>query len=426
MALFELVMPKLGESVQEATITKWFVKEGDRIEEDSPLLEIATDKVDSEIPSPVAGIVRKVLFPESSLVPVGVVIAQIDTGGESGKEATPSISVSEQKNEDEPIPKSHRTTGSSRFYSPLIKSIASKEGIHLTELDSISGSGSDGRVTKNDVLNFLSMRQKVSEAGSEAALRTSETKEPQPAPKTPAVPLYEGDEVVEMDRMRRLIAEHMVMSKRVSPHVTSVADADVTALVLWRNRIKDAFQAREKEKITFMPVFIEAVARALKDFPGVNASVDGERIIYRKSINVGIAVSLPDGNLIVPVIKHADRLNLTGITKELNRLAQRAREGKLMPDDIQAGTFTITNFGSFDNLIGTPVINQPQVAILATGAIKKVPAVVETPEGDMIAVRHKMFLSLSYDHRIVDGALGGAFLRRVAEYLEKFDTARVV
>jgi 2-oxoglutarate dehydrogenase E2 component (dihydrolipoamide succinyltransferase) len=434
MSQFEIVMPKLGESITEATITKWFKKENDQIEEDDALLEIATDKVDSEIPSPVAGKIVKLLYKEGDIVPVGKVIAVISLDGEGAAEEP--ASASEPKAENTPpaetkqsvsAEKSAEPQKSSRFYSPLIKNIAQQENIPLQELETLPGSGQNGRLRKEDVLDYLENRSKSPQA-PKAAEPQKET-QPQAAPaEKPKVSISVNaeDEIIEMDRMRRMIADHMVMSKQVSPHVTNFLEVDVTNLVLWRNKMKDAFQAKEKEKLTFMPVFIEATAKALKDFPQVNSSVDGYKIILRKKVNVGVAVALPSGNLIVPVIKNADHLNLLGITKEMNRLAEAARNNKLSPDDIQGGTFSISNFGTFKNTMGTPIINQPQVAILATGNIEKKPAVVETPTGDIIAIRHKMFLSLTYDHRVVDGALGGAFLRRLGDYLENFDLNRSI
>lgn len=443
MAHFEIVMPKLGESIQEATITKWFVKEGDTIEEDDILFEVATDKVDSEIPSPVDGKIVKILHPADKLLPVGEVLALISLSGEeeeepvtienSGQETGPdeNIEISEGSAEkpSEASGKSLKSL-SNRFYSPLVKKIAEEENISLAELETIQGSGSNGRVQKQDVLKYLEDRKEgkpsaaVKPVQAASAPRT-ETVVQESKPKV-SVSIGAQDQIIEMDRVRKLIADHMVMSKRVSPHVTAVVEADVTNLVLWRTRIKDDFQSKYGEKITYMPVFVEAVARALAEFPGLNVSVDGDRIILRRNINVGIAVAKPDGNLIVPVIKNAEEKNLVGLTKNLNKLADAARKNKLSPEDIQEGTFTITNFGSFRNLIGTPIINQPQVAILATGSIEKKPAVLELPTGDVIAIRHKMFLSLSYDHRVVDGALGGAFLRRIADILEEFDINRPV
>lgn len=434
MSNFQIVMPKLGESIQEGTITKWFVKEGDTVQEDDILFEVATDKVDSEIPSPVDGVLTKILFPENSLVAVGEVLAVISMGEEEnvkeiiklgateiGK-ADEDTSVVNQESVEEKSVENVRDL-SNRFYSPLVKTIAKQENISFDELESIVGSGTNGRVQKNDILEFIKNRNG---GKTEVQPKKDEIVTPQKTIAQPSVSIGSGDQIIVMDRVRKLIAEHMVMSKQVSPHVTSVVEADVTGLVIWRNNNKEAFEKKYGEKITFMPVFTEAVAAALSEFPMVNSSVDGDRIILKKDINIGIAVAKPDGNLIVPVIKNAEQRNLVGLTKELNRLAAAARNNKLGIEEIQGGTFTITNFGSFRNLIGTPIINQPQVAILATGSIEKKPAVLETPTGDVIAIRHKMFLSLSYDHRIVDGALGGAFLRRIADNLEQFEINRIV
>jgi 2-oxoglutarate dehydrogenase E2 component (dihydrolipoamide succinyltransferase) len=427
-------MPKLGESIQEGTITKWFVKEGDTIEEDDILFEVATDKVDSEIPSPVDGVISKILFPENSLVAVGEVLAVINIGGEAKDDTEKNVETEKQKDdsakeETRELAKNEESTVenvrelSNRFYSPLVKTIAKQENISFEELESIKGSGANGRVQKDDILEYIKNKQVgKTVAPAKKAETVSERKTITPPP----VSVGAGDQIIEMDRVRKLIADHMVMSKQVSPHVTSVVEADVTELVLWRNKNKEAFEKKYGEKITFMPLFTEAVAAALAEFPLVNSSVDGDKIIMKKDINVGIAVAKPDGNLIVPVIKNAEQRNLVGITKELNRLANAARTNKLGIEEIQGGTFTITNFGTFRNLIGTPIINQPQVAILATGSIEKKPAVLETPSGDVIAIRHKMFLSLSYDHRIIDGALGGAFLRKIADNLEQFDINRTV
>jgi 2-oxoglutarate dehydrogenase E2 component (dihydrolipoamide succinyltransferase) len=425
MGTFNIVMPKLGESVQEATITKWFKKAGDSIEEEDVLLEIATDKVDSEIPSPVDGKITKLLFEEGAVVAVGEVIAVIDLGGDATAVETEDVKAKpEAKTEprDTKEPDSVKSTEktvdfakSDKFYSPLVKNIAKSEGISLAELDSIDGSGHKGRVKKDDLLNYIKNR----------GVQTSQPTQQTQAPKI-SIPVYEGDEIVQMDRLRKLIADNMVLSKQISPHVTNFIEADVSGLVMWRNKVKGEFEKREKQKLTFMPIFIEAVARALKDFPGVNASVDGDKLILRKNVNIGIAVALPTGNLIVPVIRNADQKSLLGLTVDLNTLANNARNNKLNPDDIQGGTFTISNFGTFKNLTGTPIINQPQVAILATGTIEKKPAVLETPTGDVIAIRQKMMLGLTYDHRVVDGALGGAFLKRIADYLENFDINRTV
>ena len=440
MASFNIVMPKLGESIQEGTITKWFVKEGDTIEEDDMLFEVATDKVDSEIPSPVDGVITKILYPEDSLVAVGEVLAVVSLDGEDAGDSTDAGDAdlapkSEEKTDTEATDEKSTEKESSvddsrklsnRFYSPLVKTIAKEENVSFDELESIEGSGAGGRVQKKDILEYIENRgsQKAEPAAKVETVTSSAPVVEKKA--TVPVSVGEGDEVVEMDRVRKLIADHMVMSVQVSPHVTSVVEADVTDLVLWRNKNKNSFQEKHGEKITFMPIFTEAVATALADFPLVNSSVDGNKIIKRKNINVGIAVAKPDGNLIVPVIRNAEQKNLVGLTKDLNRLANAARSNKLDPADIQGGTFTITNFGSFGNIIGTPIINQPQVAILATGIIEKKPAVLETPSGDVIAIRHKMYLSLSYDHRIIDGALGGAFLRRIADILENFDTNRAI
>jgi 2-oxoglutarate dehydrogenase E2 component (dihydrolipoamide succinyltransferase) len=436
MASFNIVMPKLGESIQEGTITKWFVKEGDTVEEDDMLFEVATDKVDSEIPSPVDGIVTKILYPEDSLVAVGEVLAVVSLDGEAEEptdtEETVADTSSEAKDEDDSSASKETKVGdsrklSNRFYSPLVKTIAKEENVSLDELETIEGSGTGGRVQKKDILEYLENRGSSKAAAAAPQKETASASAPTVEKKAPMpVTVGEGDTVVEMDRVRKLIADHMVMSKQVSPHVTSVVEADVTELVLWRNKNKNSFQEKYGDKITFMPIFTEAVATALAEFPLVNSSVDGDKIIMKKNINVGIAVAKPDGNLIVPVIRNAEQKNLVGLTKDLNRLANAARNNQLDPADIQGGTFTITNFGSFGNIIGTPIINQPQAAILATGIIEKKPAVMETPTGDVIAIRHKMYLSLSYDHRIIDGALGGAFLRRIADILEQFDTNRTI
>ncbi|WP_439185664.1 dihydrolipoamide acetyltransferase family protein [Carboxylicivirga taeanensis] len=435
MSTFEILMPKMGESVEEATITKWFVSVGDTVQEDDVLLEIATDKVDSEIPSPVAGTIKEIKYEVDDVVAVGLPVAVILLEGEEDteEEAPPAKETAQKQPEDEgnansPADENKEEKSinaeSDRFYSPLVRSMAAQEGISAQELEQIEGSGKDGRVTKSDMQKYIANRgQQVNDKPTESAKLNKQEKAPSAAPKEHKVQVSvsANDEIVEMGRMRKLIADHMVMSKQVSPHVTSIVEADVTNMVLWRTKMKDAFLKKYGEKITYMPIITEAVAKALRDFPGVNASVDEDKIILRKNVNIGMAVSLPSGDLIVPVIKQADQKNLVGLTGEVNRLANDARANKLSPDDIQGGTFTITNFGSFKNIIGTPIINQPQVAILATGSIEKKPAVIETPTGDVIGIRHKMFLSLSYDHRIVDGALGGAFLRRIGDYLEAFD-----
>lgn len=418
-------MPKMGESITEATIIKWFVKEGDIVEEDDILLEIATDKVDSEIPSPVEGVVKKILFKQDDIVAVGSVIAIIDMDGESSQDAEPEISVDRQEEAVQTIKESEEKPAvtvtppdDGRFYSPLVKKIAEKESISLNELASIEGSGLNGRVTKNDILSYI-------EKGKQKELYSvSKDTAKRDFGSIVKVSASSEDEIIEMDRIRKLTAEHMIYSKHVSAHVTNMLEVDVTSVVHWRDKIKNEFEKREGQKITYLPIFMEAAIKALKDFPLINASVDGDKIIVKKRINLGIAVSLANNNLIVPVIKNADTLNLAGLTKELNRLAKTARENKLKPDEIQDGTFTITNFGSFRNTIGTPIINQPQVAILAVGTIEKKPSVLETSEGDVIAIRHKMFLALTYDHRIIDGALGGAWLRKMADYLESFDITR--
>lgn len=439
MSEFKVQMPKMGESVQEATITKWFVKEGDTVEEDDLLFEIATEKVDSEIPSPVDGVVTKILFEVDSVVDVGETVAIIKVDGEADDdddsadnqepeeketaEAKPQSGTAEQPDKkDEPVVDADAEA--TRFYSPLVRSIAKEENISMKELESIKGSGENGRVQKKDILAYIENGGEANKAKSEERLQ-SESKPQKEMPKV-SVSIGADDQVVEMDRVRKLIADHMVQSAQTAPHVTSVVEADVTNLVLWRKKVKDEFQQKYNQKLTFMPVFTEAVAAALREFPMVNASVDGDKMILRAKVNVGIAVAKPDGNLIVPVIRDADQKNLVGLTSSLNDLANRARNNKLSPDEISGGTFSITNFGSFRNIIGTPIINQPQVAILATGSIEKKPAVMETPTGDAIVVRHKMFLSLSYDHRIVDGALGGAFLRRIADLLEEFDVNRKI
>jgi len=436
MSVFKIQMPKLGESVQEATITKWFVKEGDRIEEDQPLFEVATDKVDSEIPSPVDGIVKKIFYPVNSLVPVGEIVAHISTEQDDITEQDTEIKAVVQKKEiveekieiSSPIEEVELTQAAqndkkaARFYSPLVLSIASSEQVSFVELESIVGSGLNGRVQKQDILNYIEERKKGKVTPQASEIQAKE----KPVPVKISVSLGAGDQIIEMDRVRKIIADHMVMSKQVSPHVTSVVEADVTNLVLWKNKVMDEFIAKYGDKITYMPVFIEAVSKAITEFPLLNSSVDGHKIIIHKDVNIAIAVAKPDGNLVVPVIKNAEQKNLVGLTKTLNQLAEAARKNKLTIEDYQGGTFTITNFGSFRNLIGTPIINQPQVAILATGSIEKKPAVMETPTGDAIVVRHKMFLSLSYDHRIIDGALGGAFLRRIADILEEFDIDREV
>ncbi|WP_131537170.1 dihydrolipoamide acetyltransferase family protein [Pedobacter nototheniae] len=449
MAQYELLLPKMGESVAEATVIKWVKQPGDTIDLDDTVLEIATDKVDSEVPSPVAGKLVKQLFKEDEVAQVGDVIAIIETEG--GNDSTTELAAAAPApiKETEPeasIPGVDQLTtakstvdfnSSERFYSPLVKNIAAQENISIEELDSIKGSGADGRLNKDDLLNYINSKtgeKSAVVAPKQETAVTSENKvqatQPQSsapaASKTSTTSVSGGDEIIEMDRMRKLIADHMVMSKTTSPHVTSFVEADVTNMVLWRNKVKNSFEKRENEKITFTPIFVEAVAKAIKDFPMINVSVNGTQIIKKRDINIGMAAALPSGNLIVPVIKNADQLNLVGLTKAVNDLAVRARISKLKPDETQGGTFTLTNVGTFGNVMGTPIINQPQVAILAVGAIKKKPAVLETEHGDVIAIRHMMFLSLSYDHRVVDGSLGGMFVRRVADYLEGWDFNREI
>ena len=440
MASFELKMPKLGESITDATITKWLKNVGDRIEIDDPILELATDKVDSEIPSPVEGVLKEQLFKEGETVEVETVIAIIDTGGEgeAAAEAKPADTVwddqkpaveettepaAEAPKESPAVEPASRKGESDRFYSPLVRSIAKKENIPMEELDSIPGTGKNQRLTKDDLLAYLKKRK---EQPAPAAQPQAEAPVAAPAEKpakahAPKVIAGEGDQVVEMDRMRKLIADHMVQSLDTSAHITIIMEADMTRLVKWRNKNKAVLQARDGEKLTFTPIFIEAIAKALREYPMVNVSVDGHNIIKRKNINVGMATALPNGNLIVPVIKNADHKSLLGIAKEVNDLSNRARQNKLKPDEIQGSTFTLTNFGTFGALMGTPIINQPEVAILGVGLIEKKPVVVETPEGDTIAIRNRMMLSLSCDHRVIDGALGGMFLKKIADNLENFD-----
>ncbi len=448
MAQVEIRLPKMGESVTEATITNWLKEVGDTVEMDEPLVEVATDKVDNELPSEAEGTLIEIRFQKDEVAQVGDVIAVISTdGGEVPAAKVDTTATTEEPKAVETAMKAvndavemvagaeiDKNGPSGKFYSPLVRNIASAEGISMNQLETIEGTGLAGRVTKKDIFAYLENR-----GASPEKVSTPVVKENTSAPKTTApvtnvsntnflsnikpanVPAMEGDEIIEMDRMRKLIADHMVMSKHVSPHVTSFVEADVTNIWNWRNKIKAEFKKREGENITFTPIFMEAVVKAIKDFPNINVCVDGDKIIKRKDINLGMATALPSGNLIVPVIKKADRYNLTGLTKAVNELANSARDNKLKPEDIQGGTYTVTNVGTFGNVMGTPIINQPQVAILALGAIRKVPAVIETPEGDFIGIRYKMFLSHSYDHRVVDGALGGMFVKRVAEYLEQFD-----
>lgn len=438
MATYQLLLPRMGESVSEATIVKWLKQPGDRIEADEPVLEIATDKVDSDVPSPYNGVLLEQLVRVDEVARVGDVVAVIEIEG--ADEAAVRVDVQSDivsVPEPEPVkpaipeaapvppaPLSPADEKPGRFYSPLVKNIAAEEGISEEELAALQGTGAEGRLTKQDVLDYLAMKKAaetvpgVPRADQPAAPIVTES------PAAPHVPASPHDEIIEMDRMRRIIADHMVHSVHTAPHVCSFVEADVTNIVQWRNRVKEAFEKREGTKITFTPIFIEATAKALRDFPMVNISVNGTQIIKKKNINIGMAAALPTGNLIVPVIRNADQLNLVGLAKAVNDLASRARANKLQPDETQGGTFTLTNIGAFGNIMGTPIINQPQVAILAVGTITKKPAVIETEYGDVIGIRHMMYLSMSYDHRVVDGALGGTFLRRVADYLENWDVHR--
>lgn len=443
MSQIDILLPKMGESVAEATIIKWLKNEGDHVEADEPIVEIATDKVDSEVPAPEAGILNKRMVAEGDVVKVGQLIAQIGGSAAAAPPAAasaapataPAAVAVPQSNgssmlKDTPVGSVDiaRNGPSGKFYSPLVRNIAKSEGLSLGELENISGSGQGGRVTKKDVLDYLPQRvtapgsaQPVAQASTPAPVSAAPATAALVQPARPNLVPSPGDEIIEMDRMRRMIADHMVMSKHTSPHVTSFVEADVTGLVQWREKIKKAFEQREGEKLTFTPVFIMAIVQAIKEMPMVNVQVDGYNIIRKRDINIGMAAAMPNGNLIVPVIKNADRLNLVGLAKAVNDLANRARQGKLLPDEVSGGTYTVTNVGTFGNVLGTPVINQPQVAIMATGAIRKKPAVLETPMGDVIAIRQMMFLSHSYDHRVVDGALGGRFVRRVGDILEAWD-----
>lgn len=443
MAIVEMVMPKMGESIMEGTVLSWLKQEGDTIEADESVLEVATDKVDTEVPATHGGTLKEILVQEGDVVPVGAPIAKIETDAAveeapqaddappaAKEESIPTPTngqVAETVAETSPASNGHAVLEkpvSDRFYSPLVMNIARQENIAMSELEMVPGTGREGRVTKKDILAYVKNRptggvQAPAPTATPAAAPAT-TKAPQPMP----VSISGEDEIIEMDRMRKMIAERMVDSKRISPHVTSFVEADVTNIVHWRNRVKQQFKEREGEPITFTPIFIEAVVQAIKDYPMINIQVDGNNIVKKKAINVGMAVALPTGNLIVPVIHNTDQYNLVGLTKKVNDLARRARENKLTPDDLQGGTYTVSNVGSFGNVMGTPIIMQPQVGILALGAVQKKPAVVETPAGDAIAIRHKMFLSHSYDHRVVDGSLGGMFVRRVADYLERFDANR--
>lgn len=452
MAIVDLVMPKMGESIMEATVLKWHKQAGDHVKMDETVLEIATDKVDSEVPSTAEGVIKEILFKVDDVVPVGTVIARIESGGAAAVQSAPepvaAPAPAPQPAAPAPQPAAApayqpaataaavATSGGARFYSPLVLNIAAKEGIGMAELENIPGTGAEGRVSKKDILAYVAGRKNGAPAAAPSVAPQPAAPAPQPevaAPQPAAAPAPQaavnyGDnvEVIEMDRMRKLIAEHMVRSKATSAHVTSFTEADVTNIVKWRDRVKGEFQKKYNEKITFTPIFIEAIANCIRKFPMINASVDGNRIIVKKDINIGMAAALPSGNLIVPVIKNADTKNLLGLTKDVNSLANAARGNKLKADDTQGGTFTLTNVGTFGSLMGTPVINQPQVAILAVGTIKKRPVVLETADGDVIAIRHMMYLSMSYDHRIVDGSLGASFLTAVANELEAFDTNRQV
>ncbi|MEP6596507.1 MAG: dihydrolipoamide acetyltransferase family protein [Ginsengibacter sp.] len=448
MALVDLIMPKLGESIMEATILKWLKKPGDYITQDEPLLEIATDKVDSEIPSTTEGILEEILYRESDVVPIGKVIARIRVDSVADKPAEPprqSLGSSEQYEEakmvEEQIPyqpaakKNTSNNGSGiRFYSPLVLNIAASEGVTMSELEKIPGTGQDGRVSKKDILEFIASRKAAGNQPEAGILSQQNIRQAMVIPErqqqevqTNQLTTYSGNvEVIEMDRMRKMIAKHMVDSKNISAHVTSFAECDVTNIVLWREKIKQEFEKREGEKITFTPLFIEAVVKCIKKYPWLNSSVEGDKILVKKDINIGMATAMPGGNLIVPVIKNADQLNLVGLTKQVNGLANAARNNKLRPDDTAGGTFTLTNVGTFGSIMGTPIINQPQVAIMAVGAIKKRPVVIETAQGDSIAIRHMMYISLSYDHRIIDGALGATFLNAMAKELENFDSNRSI
>ena len=437
MSMVDLIMPRLGESIVEATILKWHKKPGDPVSMDETILDIATDKVDSEVPSTADGTIAEVLFNENDVVPVGTVIARIQTTGSVIAEqvSTPSQPEHEDADVVEVVPYTPEEIRASkpaiqgvRFYSPLVLNIAASEGISMSELEQMEGTGQDGRVSKKDIINYLKHRKEapVSKPTQEVSTQqTSSSQLPERKIESSAPVLYSGNsEIIEMDRMRKMIAKHMIDSLNTSAHVTSFTECDVTNLVLWRDKTKKEFEKREGEKLTFTPLFIEAVVRSIKKYPWLNSSVDGDKIIIKKDINIGMATAMPSGNLIVPVIKSADQLNLTGLAKRVNHLANAARNNKLKPDDTSDGTFTLTNVGTFGSIMGTPIINQPQVAIMAVGAIKKRPVVIETAQGDSIAIRHMMYLSLSYDHRIIDGALGSTFLNAVAKELENFDVNR--
>lgn len=454
MALVDLVMPKMGESIMEATVLKWHKQPGDHVKMDETILEIATDKVDSEVPSTAEGVIKEILFKVDDVVPVGTVIARIESGAAGAAAAAPVAVAATPQPQAAPAPQpapqaaapayqpaasaaAVATGGGNRFYSPLVLNIAAKEGIGMAELENIPGTGAEGRVSKKDILAYVAARKNGAPAAAPQP-QAAPAPQPQAAPvqaapqvtaaPTPQAEVNYGDnvEIIEMDRMRKLIADHMVRSKHTSPHVTSFTEADVTNIVNWRNKVKGSFEKKYGEKITFTPIFVEAIVNCIRKYPMINSSVDGTKIIIKKDINIGMATALPSGNLIVPVIKNADTKNLLGLSKDVNGLANAARNNKLKPDDTQGGTFTLTNVGTFGSLMGTPVINQPQVAILAVGTIKKRPMVMETEHGDVIAIRHMMYLSMSYDHRIVDGSLGAAFLSAVAAELEAFDPNRAV
>ncbi|UTW65291.1 2-oxo acid dehydrogenase subunit E2 [bacterium SCSIO 12643] len=444
MGQIEVKLPKMGESVAEATITTWLKAVGDTVEAEESIVEIATDKVDSEVPSPADGVITKILFEEGAVPQVGDVIAIISGEGDSDVPAEETAAAPAVAETSAPAPVAVTNaapaaaptanvdfSSSDNFYSPLVKNIAKEEGVSLQELESIQGTGSNNRVTKKDILNYINNGRQTAASTAPAAApaaATAPVSQPKAAPVPQGAPNpndFGGNvEIIEMDRMRKLIAKHMVNSKHTSPHVTSYVEADVTNIVNWRNKVKNKFFEREGEKLTFTPIIMEAIVKAIKDFPLVNVEVQGDYIIKKNDINLGMATALPSGNLIVPVIHNADNYNLTGLAKQVNGLATKARDNKLSPDDIAGGTYTVTNVGTFGNVMGTPVINQPQVAIMAVGAIRKMPSVIETPDGDFIGIRHKMFLSHAYDHRVIDGALGGMFVRRVADYLESFDPNR--
>ncbi|PWK20232.1 2-oxoglutarate dehydrogenase E2 component (dihydrolipoamide succinyltransferase) [Arcicella aurantiaca] len=425
MSLIEIIMPKMGESIMEATVLKWLKNVGEKIEADEYLLEVATDKIDTEVPSSHTGIIKEILVPEGEVAEIGKPICLIETEGNATQDLPQPAQISTKLEQEideiktltginiDPVPVIETSNGGSRFYSPLVLSICKEENISTAELESINGTGSDGRVTKNDIFAYLEKRTSPKSA-SQPIIETK----PQP------VVVSGNDEIIQMDRMRRMIADRMVESKRIAPHVTSFVETDMTNIAIWRNGIKDSFKKEYGENITYTPILVEAIVKAIKDFPQINASVDGDKIIVKKSINIGMAVALPSGNLIVPVIHNADSYNLVGLTKKINDLSKRARENKLKPEDLQGGTYSFSNIGTFGNIMGTPIIMQPQVAIMAFGAIQKKPAVIETPQGDLLGIRQKMFISHSYDHRVVDGSLGGQFVKRVSDYLEAFEIDR--